>query len=344
MDAPMTATQPHTESNAPREPDTMRAILQRAYGDADQLALETVARPTPAAGEVLLRVAAAGLNPADWFVMRGDPYLIRLGYGLRRPKHPIQGQDVAGVVVAVGEGVTRFQAGDEVFGYGHGAFAEFMAVPEKQLQPRPAHLTLEQAATLAIAGLTALHALRDQAKVQPGQKVLIIAAAGGVGQFAVQMAKAYGAHVTGVCSTRNVERVLANGADEVIDYTTQDFTAAGPRYDVVVRLAGGNSVAECRSALLPSGTLVIVGGGTYGSWLGGMERFLGTKLLGIFTRQRLRPFISMLNPDDLAALRDLVEQHAIEPVMDRRFPLEETPNALTYVGTGHARGKVVVTP
>ncbi len=323
----------------------MRAIVADAYGEADQvLKLEDVERPTPAEGEVLVRVAAASVNPGDWYVMRGNPYVLRLmGYGLRRPKSRIQGQDVAGIVEAVGAGVTRFQPGDEVVGAGKATFAEFAVLPEKMLQPKPKNLSLEEASTLPVTGLTALHALRDQAEIRAGQKVLIIAAAGGVGQFAVQMAKAEGCEVTGVCSTRNLDRVRELGADRVIDYTAEDFTAGGRQYDVVVRISGPDSVARCRKALKPDGTLVIVGASSFGSWTGSMHRMLGTSLLNIVTKQRLRTLISIVKGEDLAALCELVEKHDIHPSIDRRFPLEEAADALAYVGTGHARGKVVLT-
>ncbi len=322
----------------------MKAITSRKYGSADVLKLEEVDKPEPKEGEVLIRVSAAAVNAGDYHVMRGDPYLIRImGYGLRRPKHLIPGQDVAGVVEAVGADVTRLRVGDEVFGYCQGAFAEHVCVPETQLRPRPAHLTLEQAATLPVAGLTALHALRDKGEVKPGQKVLVIGASGGVGTFTVQLAKAYGAEVGAVCSTRNVENARSLGADHVIDYTTEDFAAGDTRYDVIVRIAGDRTVGQCRSVLTPRGTLVIVGGGSYGRWLGGMERFLGTALLNVFTRQRLRPFVSMCNGEDLRSLAEFVAEHAIEPLLDRRYPLAQTAEAIRYVEEGHAQGKVVIT-
>lgn len=328
---------------------TMRAIVSDSYGTADVLRLETVDRPTPKDGEVLLRVQRASVNPGDWHVMRGIPYLIRvLGYGLRRPKQRIPGQDVAGVVEAVGEGVTDFKPGDEVFGYGKGTFAEFAAAPADQLRPKPAHLSLEEASTLPVAGLTALHALRDQAKLQPGQKILIIGAGGGIGTFAVPMAKAYGAEVTGVCSTRNLERVRANGAEQVIDYTArprwlEEAAANGPRYDVIMRISGDATVGRCRRALKPRGTLVVIGSTHIGRVLGGMEKFMGTLLLNLFTRQRLRPFISICNGEDLDALSMLLQEHDIKPVIDRSRPLEELPEAMRYIGEGHAQGKVVIT-
>ena len=322
----------------------MQAIVADRYGEADVLRLDEVERPVPKDDEVLVRVRAASLNAGDWHVMRGDPYLIRvMGYGLRRPKHPIQGQDVAGVVEQIGRDVTRFAVGDEIFGYGQGTFAELVAVPEAQLQASPRNLTLEEAATLPVAGLAALHALRDQARVEPGHRVLVIGAAGGVGQFTVLLAKAYGCEVTGVASTPNLERLRELGADQVIDYTAEDFAARGPHYDVVVRIAGDRTVADCRRALKPKGTLVIVGGGTYGKWLGGMERFVGTMLLNLFTRQRLKPFISVCNGDDLLALKQLVEEHDLHPSIGRRYPLADTPEAMRDLGSGHTRGKLVIT-
>ena len=323
----------------------MKAITQDRYGPADVLRHEDVDTPVPKDDEVLLRVRAASVNRGDWHLMRGDPVLVRiLGYGLRRPKQRVLGQDVAGVVEAVGAAVTRFQPGDEVFGFGAGTFAEYACIPEKQLERRPAHLSLEAASTLPVAATTALHALRDQAALEAGQQVLIVGSSGGVGSFAVQLAKAYGAEVTGVCSTRNLEHVRSIGADHVIDYTAEDFAAAGPRYDVIVRISGDRTVGQCRRALRPRGTLVIVGGGRTGRWLGGMERFLGTALLNLFTRQRLRPFISMGSGEALTALKALFEEHSLEPVVGRRVPLAEVPEAMRAIGEGHTRGKIVVVP
>jgi NADPH:quinone reductase-like Zn-dependent oxidoreductase len=322
----------------------MKAIVQDAYGSTDVLELRDIDKPEIADNEVLVRVHAAGVDRGVWHVMTGLPYPIRLaGYGLRAPKTPVPGADVAGVVEAVGKEVTRFQPGDEVFGIGKGAFAEYARAPENKLAPRPANLTFEQAAVVAISGLPALQGLRDKGRVEPGQKVLIIGASGGVGTYAVQLAKAFGAHVTGVCSTTKVDMVRALGADHVIDYTRDDFAEGEQRYDVILDIGGNASLSRLRRALAPKGTLVIVGGEAGGRWLGGLDRQLRALLLSRFVGQKLTTFISKENHQDMLVLRELIEAGKVTPVIDRTYPLSEVPQAIRYVEEGHARGKVVIT-
>jgi NADPH:quinone reductase-like Zn-dependent oxidoreductase len=276
--------------------------------------------------------------------MTGLPYPIRLaGYGLRKPKTPVPGADLAGVVEAVGNHVTRFQPGDAVFGIGKGTFAGYARAPEDKLASKPANLTFEQAAVVAISGLPALQALRDHGRVEPGQKVLIIGASGGVGTYAVQLAKAFGAHVTGVCSTTKVDLVRSLGADHVIDYTRDDFAEGEQRYDVILDIGGNASLSRLRRALAPKGTLVIVGGEAGGRWLGGNDRQLRALLLSRFVGQKLTTFISKENHQDLLVLTELIEAGKVTPVTDRTYPLSEAPQAIRYVEEGHARGKVVIT-
>jgi NADPH:quinone reductase-like Zn-dependent oxidoreductase len=322
----------------------MKAIVQDTYGSADLLELRDIDKPEITDDEVLVRVRAAGVDRGVWHVMTGLPYPIRLaGYGLRKPKTPVQGADLAGVVEAVGKDVTRFQPGDEVFGIGKGAFAEYARAPESKLAPKPANLTFEQAAVVAISGLPALQALRDKGRVEPGQKVLIIGASGGVGTYAVQLAKAFGAHVTGVCSTTKVDMVRSLGADHVIDYTQEDFTRSGQRYDLILDIGGNPSLSRLRRALAPKGTLVIVGGEAGGRWLGGNDRQLRALLLSRFVGQRLTTFISKENHEDMLVLKELIEAGKVTPVIDRTYQLSEAPQAIRYLEHGHARGKVVIT-
>jgi NADPH:quinone reductase-like Zn-dependent oxidoreductase len=322
----------------------MKAIVQDTYGSTDVLELRDIDRPEIADDEVLVRVHAAGVARGVWHVMTGLPYPIRIaGYGLRAPKTPVPGTDVAGVVEAVGQDVTRFQPGDEVFGIGKGAFAEYARAPENKLAPKPANLTFEQAAVVPVSGLTALQGLRDHARVEPGQKVLIIGASGGVGTFAVQLAKAFGAEVTAVCSTTKVDMVRSLGADHVIDYTRDDFAEGEQRYDVILDIGGNPSLSRLRRALAPKGTLVIVGGETGGRWLGGTDRQLRALLLSRFVDQKLMTFIAKENHEDLIVLKELIESGKITPVIDRTYPLTEAPQAIRYLEQGHARGKVVIT-
>ncbi len=322
----------------------MKAIVQDTYGSTDALELRDIDKPEIADDEVLVRVHAAGVDRGVWHVMTGLPYPIRLaGYGLRAPKTPVPGADVAGVVEAVGKDVTRFQPGDEVFGIGKGAFAEYAPAREDKLAPKPANLTFEQAAVVAISGLPALQGLRDHGKVHPGQKVLIIGASGGVGTFAVQLAKVFGAEVTAVCSTTKVDMVRSLGADHVIDYTRDDFAEGEQRYDVILDIGGNSSLSRLRRALAPKGTLVIVGGETGGRWLGGTDRQLRALLLSRFVGQKLGTFISSENHEDMLVLKELIEAGKIAPVIDRTYPLTEAPQAIRYLEQGHARGKVVIT-
>ena len=324
--------------------DTMKAIVRDRYGSADVLELRDIDKPEIADDEVLVRVRAAGVDRGVWHVMTGLPYPIRLaGYGLRAPKTPVLGADVAGVVEAVGNDVTRFQPGDEVFGIGKGAFAEYARAPENKLAPKPANLTFEQAAAVAISGLTALQGLRDRGKVEPGQQVLIIGASGGVGTYAVQLAKAFGADVAAVCSTAKVDMVRSLGADRVIDYTREDFADAERRYDVILDIGGNASLARLRRVLAPKGTLVIAGGETDGRWLGGTDRQLRALLLSRFVNQKLTTFVSSENHEDMLVLKELIDARKITPVIDRTYPLTEAPEAIRYLEQGHARGKVVIT-
>jgi NADPH:quinone reductase-like Zn-dependent oxidoreductase len=322
----------------------MKAIVQETYGSADVLELRDVDKPEIADDEVLVRVYAAGVDRGVWHVMTGLPYPIRLaGYGLRTPKNPVPGMDMAGVVEAVGNDVSRFRPGDEVFGIGKGAFAEYARAPENKLAPKPANLTFEQAAVVAVSGLPALQGLRDKGRVEPKQKVLIIGASGGVGTYAVQLAKAFGAEVTGVCSTTKVDMVRALGADHVIDYTRDDFADGTQRYDLILDIGGNSSLSRLRRALAPKGTLVITGGEGGGRWLGGNDRQIRALLLSRFVGQKLTTFVSKENHEDMLVLKDLIEAGKITPVIDRTYPLAEVPMAIRYVEQGKARGKVVIT-
>jgi NADPH:quinone reductase-like Zn-dependent oxidoreductase len=322
----------------------MKAVVQGTYGSPDVLELRDVDRPVVGDGDVLVRVYGAGVDPGVWHLMTGRPYLVRvMGYGLRTPKVGIRGRDVAGRVEAVGNNVTQVQPGEEVFGIGEGSFAEYVSARPDKLAPKPANLTFEQAAAVPISGLTALQALRDTGKVQPRQKVLIIGAAGGVGSFAVQLAKAFGAEVTGVCSTTKVELVRSLGADEVVDYTREDFADGARRWDLIVDTAGRRSLSHLRDALTRRGTLVIVGGEGGGRWLGGFDRqILRAPILSLLVRQRLRPLVSKERSGDLVVLKELIEAGKVTPVIDRTYPLSEVPEAIRYLEAGHARGKIVI--
>lgn len=322
----------------------MKAIVQDAYGSTDALELRDIDTPVIADDEVLVRVHAAGVDRGVWHLMTGLAYPIRLaGYGLRAPKTPVPGMDLAGVVEAVGDTVTRFRPGDEVFGIGKGAYAEYARAPEDKLAPKPANLTFDQAAVVAISGLTALQALRDQGRIAAGQNVLIIGASGGVGTYAVQIAKAYSAHVTGVCSTTKTDLVRSIGADRVIDYTQDDFADGEHRYDLVIDIGGNSSLSRLRRALTPTGTLVIVGGEGGGRWLGGLDRLLRARLVSPFVSQKLTTKMPSENVEDMLALTELIEAGKVTPVIDRTFALSEVPKAIRYMEEGHARGKVVIT-
>jgi NADPH:quinone reductase-like Zn-dependent oxidoreductase len=321
----------------------MRAIVQRCYGSPEVLESADVERPAIGDDDVLVRVRAASVHPGDYFLMTGEPYVARLAFGLRRPRHPIPGRDLAGVVAAVGKDVADLQPGDEVFGWSTtGTLAEYACVPADQLVRTPANLSAGQAAAVPTSGLTALQALRDVAHVQPGQAVLITGASGGVGTFAVQIAKALGAEVTGVCSTRNMELVRSVGADHVIDYTRTDFTRTGLRYDVIFDSVEAQSLSEVRRALTPTGTL-IPNSGRGGRWVGPLGRIVKARARSVFTCQTLQPFLSVEKRQDLLDLAQLLEAAQLTPVIDRTYPLSEAAEALRYVGAGHTRGKVVVT-
>jgi NADPH:quinone reductase-like Zn-dependent oxidoreductase len=302
-------------------------------------------KPTPGDKEVLIKVRAASVNPYDWHLMRGTPHFVRLFTGLRKPKSLRVGADVAGEVESVGRSVTHFKTGDAVFGTSRGAFAEYACAPESTIAVKPDHVTFEHAASVPIAGLTALQVLRDKAGVRAGQRVLINGAAGGVGSFAVQIAKSYGAEVTGVCSTRNIDMVRSLGADQVIDYTRADFTRNGQQYDVLFDCIGNRSLLECRRVLTPNGAYVGVGGGGPDvdsiTLLTGMIRKLA---LSWFVRQKLLGLLASANQLDLAILGDMITTGKVRPVIDRRYKLSEVSDAIRYLETGHARGKVVIIP
>jgi len=324
----------------------MKAIIQDGYGSPDVLELRDVDRPGVSDGEVLVRVHAASVNPYDWHLMAGSPYIARvlarsIGFGLRRPLLPGRGYDLAGTVEAVGSKVHRLQPGDEVFGWRDGAFAEYVSAAEDNFAPLPAGLTFEQAAAVPMAALTALQAVRDQGQVQPGQQVLINGASGGVGTFAVQIARSYGAEVTGVCSTRNVDMVRSIGADHVVDYTTGDVTGGSHRYDVIIDAVVSRSLSDCRRLLTADGTYVCVGD-SGGHWVGGFTRTVRIGLSALFVRQKLRSFLVAPTVDDLVVLKDLIEAGDVTPVIDRTYSLGECPEALRYLRQGHARGKVVI--
>jgi NADPH:quinone reductase-like Zn-dependent oxidoreductase len=322
----------------------MKAIVQDKYGSAEVLQLREIDSPSVKAGEVLVKVHAAGLDPGVWHLMTGMPYLIRImGYGFRAPKERVRGRALAGTVVAVGDNVTGLTAGDEVFGTCEGAFADFASARADRIARKPANLTFEQAASMPISAHTALQGLRDVGQVRAGQKVLIIGAAGGVGSFAVQLAKAFGAHVTGVCSTSKVDLVRSIGADEVIDYTRDDFAHGARRYDLILDTAGNRSLSYLRRALTPQGTLVLVGGEGGGPWLGMLGRFIKTYMLARFVKQRLRVLTSTEVKEDLRTLSELAEAGKIVPVIDRTYALSEVPGAIRYLAQGHAKGKVVIT-
>jgi NADPH:quinone reductase-like Zn-dependent oxidoreductase len=334
-----------TPPNAPGDTrGTMKAIVRYRYGSPDILELREIEKPEVADEEVLVRVHAAGVDRGVWHIMTGLPYPIRLaGFGLRAPKNPAIGMDLAGVVEAVGKDVSRFQPGDEVFGIGKGAYAEYAPALEAKLAPKPVNLTFEQAAVVAISGSTALQAVRDHGKVRQGQKLLIIGSSGGVGTYAVQIAKAFGANVTGVCSTKKVEMVRSIGADHVIDYTQEDFAKAEQRYDVILDIGGSSSLARLRRALTPEGTLVIVGGEGGGKWLGGTDRQLRATMLSPFVGQKLGTFINKEYYEYMLVLKDLIESGKVTPVIDRTYTLAEVPEAIRYLERGHAQGKVVIT-
>ena len=320
----------------------MKAIVQDDYGTADNLVFADIDQPAAGSGEVLIRVQAASVFIGDWHVVTGLPYAVRPKLGLRRPKARVRGQEMAGRVEAVGEGVTRFQLGDEIFGTCEGAFAEYVSAPEDLLAPKPANLTFEQAATVAITGTTALQAVRDKGGVKPEQKVLIIGAAGGVGSFAVQIAKALGAHITGVCNTSQLDIVRSIGAEDVIDYTQEDFVKMGRRWDLIVETAGARPISELRRALNPRGTLVIVGGEGGGKWVGKAGRMVQAPLMSLFVGQKLTTLVVKHNSADLVVLKDLIEAGKVTPTIGRTYQLSEVPEAIRDLGDRRTSGKSVV--
>ena len=320
---------------------TMKAIVQDGYGSADVLRLRDIEKPVVSDQDVLVRVRAASVNALDWHVVRGGPFLHMMAFLLRQPKINVRGVDVAGHVEAVGKNVTRLKPGDEVFGSARGAFAEYVAAKEDRFVPKPRRLTFEQAAAVGIAGVTALQGLRDKARLRPGQRVLIHGAGGGVGTFAVQIAKALDVHVTAVTSTRNLDVVRSIGPDEVIDYTQEDFTRRGQRHDVLFDVAATRSLADLRRVLEPKGTLVLAGAAK-GDGFAPLGRILKALVLSRVGSQRLVPYIATVRYDDLVVLKELIEAGKLSPVIDRTFPLSEAADAVRYVGTGHARAKVVI--
>ena len=328
----------------PRSVETMQAIVQDGYrADETVLRLAEVDRPTIGDDELLVRVRAASVDKGTWHLMTGLPYAMRLaGFGVRSPKAPNPGRSLAGTVESVGKDVTEFMPGDDVYGTCDGSFAEYARAEASMLAAKPANLSYEQAAAAPISGVTALQAVR-KAQVQPGQHVLIVGASGGVGSFAVQIAKAFGAEVTGVCSSTKTDLVRSLGADHVIDYTREDFTGGQQRYDVIIDTGGNRRLADLRRALTPRGTLVIVGGETGGRWLGGFDRSLRATLLSPLVSQKLVMFASKENAEDLAVLRDLIESEQVTTAIDRTYPLSETPQAIQHLQDGRARGKVVIT-
>lgn len=321
----------------------MKAIVYEKYGPPDVLELREVEKPTPKDNEVLVKVRSASVNPYDWHFMRGEPYFMRLFVGLRTPKRNGLGVDYAGQVEAVGKDVTQFQPGDKLYGTGHGAFAEYLCVPEIEAVLKPANLTFNQAAAVPLAALTALQGLRDAGQLQPGQRVLIIGASGGVGTFAVQIAKEMGAHVTGVCSTQKLELVRSLGADQVIDYTQEEFARGDQKYDLIFQLGGMHSPSHCRRALTPNGRLVLSSGDSDGRWIGPFDRIIKAAALSPFVSQTLVSLDTKRSKEDLEYLRELIEAGKLTPVIDQTRTLNEVPEAISYVEKGHTRGKVVIT-
>lgn len=321
----------------------MKAIVHHRYGSPDVLELQEVDTPIVGDDDVLVRVHAAAVNPLDWHMLRGTPYLLRLQAGLSKPKRTIRGVDMAGRVEAVGMNVTQFQPGDEVFGEVAGAFAEYVSAPERGLAAKPSNMTFEQVAAVPVAALTALQALRDKGRVRPGHKVLINGASGGVGTFAVQIARSFGAEVTGVCSTRNLDMVRSIGAAHVIDYTKEDFTRSGQRYDVMLDMVGSASLSDCRRVLNPKGVYVLVGAEDMGDWIGPVAHLARVLVSSWSGSQSMVPMLAKVRQEDLDALKELMEAGEVTPVIDRRYELHEVPDAIRYVEAGHTRGKVVIT-
>lgn len=323
---------------------TMRAIVQDAYGDTDVLRHERITRPEVADNEVLVRVHAAGLDRGTWHLMTGKPYLMRIaGLGFRGPKDRVPGRDLAGTVEAVGSTVTRFVVGDEVYGVGRGSFAEYAVALEDKLARKPVNLSFEQAAVVPISAATALQALTDHGRIEAGQQVLVIGASGGVGSYAVQLAKAFGAEVTGVAGTAKLDLVRSLGADRVLDYTRDDYADGSHHYDLVLDIAGNPGLSRLRRALTPTGTAVLVGGEDGGNLTGGMNRSLRALLLSPFVGQRLAWFVSKERASDLERLTDLIEAGQVTPSIDRTYPLEQVPDAMRHLAAGQVRGKAAIT-
>ena len=343
----MTQTKTHTnekETKRKKKDNHMKAIVSTKYGPPDVLKLEEVEKPTPQDNEVLIKVYATSVNAGDWHLLRGKPFLVRLmGYGLLKPKHKILGADIAGRIEVVGRNVKQFQSGDEVFGntskYGFGGFAEYVSVPENALVLKPTNILFEEAAAVPQAALTALQGLRDRGQIQPGQKVLINGASGGVGTFAVQIAKAFGAEVTGVCSTRNLDIVRSMGADHVIDYTQEDFTQNGQRYDLILASNGYHPISAYKRALRPKGTYVMTGG----SMAQLFQAMLLGPLISMTESKKMGNLMHKPNTKDLVFMKELLEAGKVVPVIDRRYMLREVPEAIQYLEEGHAKGKVVIT-
>jgi NADPH:quinone reductase-like Zn-dependent oxidoreductase len=320
---------------------TMRAVVRDRYGSADVLRVAPTTRPEPADNEVLVRVHAAGLDRSVWHLMTGLPYLGRLAFGIRKPRNPVLGLDVAGTVVAVGSAVTSFSLGDEVYGFANGSFAEYAVARADKLALKPGNLSFEQAAVVPVSAATALQGLCDVGRIATGQKVLVIGASGGVGSYGVQLAKAFGAEVTGVCSTGKVDLVRSLGADHVVDYTSADFADGAERYDLVLDIGGDSAPSKLRRVLTPTGTAVIVGGEGGGSWTG-MGRQLRALAMSMFVRQRLTTFIAKQRSADLERLAELIEAGKVTPSVDRTYPLDRAADAMRYLVAGKARGKVAI--
>lgn len=331
------------DDTVPATDSTMRAVIQGAYGSADVLHLATIARPEVGENEVLVRVHAAGLDRGTWHLMTGKPYLQRPMTGFRRPKNPVSGRDVAGTVVAVGSAVTRFAFGDKVFGIAPGSFVEYAVAREDKLVRKPWNVTLEQAAVVPVSALTALRAVCDVGRVKAGQRVLILGASGGVGSYAVQLAKAFGAEVTGVASTAKLDMVRALGADHVLDYTVDDFADGTQHWDVIIDIAGNPTLSRLRRALTPRGTAVLVGGEEGGSFSGGMNRQLRALALSPFVRHRMGLVMPTERGSDIERLAELIEAGKITPRIDRTYPLDQAPQAMRRLAAGEVRGKIVIT-
>jgi NADPH:quinone reductase-like Zn-dependent oxidoreductase len=340
----MAATATEQESTTSGQARSMKAAVRDRFGSPDVVELREIEKPSPADDEVLVRVRAASLNLADWYEVAGRPYVGRTAMGLRKPKSNRLGTDFSGTVEAVGAKVTQFRPGDEVFGGRDGAFAEYVCVREERaIVPKPANVSFEQAAAVPVAGLTALQGLRDKGGLQPGQKVLINGASGGVGTFAVQIAKALGGDVTGVCSTRNVDLVRSLGADHVVDYTKEDFTRSDRRYDLMLDVAGSRPWSECKRVLTPEATLVAVGGPKSNRLLGPIGHVVGLRIGGLLNRRKVVFFIARFNKPDMEVLRELLETGKVTPVIDRQYGLSEIADGFEYLGEGHCRSKVVIT-